>query len=41
MIHPEMFERRVASYRETMRAPSLRLCLGMFKSFLTSKLGSS
>lgn len=39
IIHPEMFERRVASYRKSMSEPSLRLCLGLVKSLVANKLG--
>lgn len=36
IIHPEMFEKRIATYRATMDRPSLRLCLGMIKSHVLS-----
>jgi hypothetical protein len=38
MIHPEMFERRVAAYRGNMTEPTLRMCLGLIKNYLSSRL---
>lgn len=37
IIHPEMFEKRVATYRASMDRPSLRLCLGIIMSYVRSR----
>ncbi len=39
IIHPEMFENRVKYYRDMLNNPSARICAGILKSFLSSKIG--
>ncbi len=39
IIHPEMFENRVRSFRDQMVNPSARMCAGLIKSYIYSKLG--
>jgi len=39
VIHPEMFENRVLSYRKREGDPTFRYCVGIMKSFLLSKIG--
>ncbi|MBN8507262.1 MAG: hypothetical protein J0L57_01475 [Burkholderiales bacterium] len=38
IIHPEMFEKRVATYRNNMIDPTLRMCLSLFKTYLSNRL---
>lgn len=40
VIHPVMFERRVETSRQMLAEPSLRLCLGLLKSYLQNLLGT-
>lgn len=39
VIHPDMFENRVNSFRAQMLNPTARMCVGMIKSYLFTKLG--
>ncbi len=38
IIHPDMFENRVIFYRNILKKPTIRLILGLIKSYLVSKI---
>jgi hypothetical protein len=39
IIHPEMFEKRVESFRQSLRSPSLRFCIGLLLTYCRNRLG--